>query len=252
MAFWADKTRQEIEERFAAKIAGKKPIIIRDEKTASGRMLCSAMRGAVIHCAISEILSEKKINNTLLWELNDTDSFRKIHVNLDEEKYKEYLGMPLYKLPSPEEGSKNFPEYFAKEFIEVMSYLGFTPTYYRTSDAYRDGKFNEVIKIALLKAPVIRGIYKKVSGSVKDEDWLPLMVICEKCGKIGTTKTISFDGAKVSYICAKDTVKWASGCSHEGEISPFDGIGTLPGKVEWVARFICFNVEVGGGGKEVY
>ncbi|MCH7597802.1 lysine--tRNA ligase [Patescibacteria group bacterium] len=251
MAFWADRTRQEIEDRFTAKISDKKPIIIRDEKTASGRMLVSAMRGALIHGVISELLSEKKIHNTFLWEINDTDAFRKVPKGLDEERYKEYLGMPLYRLPSPEEGAKNFPEYFAQEFIEVMGYLGFTPTYYRTSDAYRSGKFNEVIKIALEKASVIRGIYKKISGSIKDKDWLPLMVICEKCGKIGTTKTTSFDGEKVRYTCAKDTVTWADGCSHEGEVSPFDGNATLPFKVEWAAKFKVLEVDVEGGGKDL-
>lgn len=249
--FWGDHISSEIEKRYHDSIKQGEPIVIRDEKTASGRMLVSAMRGALIHGAVSELLDEKKIRNTFLWEINDTDAFRSIPKGLDEKKYSSYLGMPLYKLPAPEEGAKNFPEHFGREFMEVMDYLGFAPTYYRTSDAYKDGKFNEVIKIALEKASAIRGIYKSISGSIKDEDWLPLMVICEKCGKIGTTKTTSFDGEKVRYLCAKDTVTWATGCEHEGEVSPFDGNATLPWKVEWAAKFKVFDVDVEGGGKDL-
>jgi|TARA_Y100000310_G_scaffold288684_1_gene314537 lysyl-tRNA synthetase class 1 len=245
--FWADKIVNDIEK----KLKGKDLLVIRDEKTASGRMLISAMRGAVIHGILAEIFSEKGVPNEFLWEINDTDAFRSVPQNLKEEQYKEYLGMPLYALPSPGEGAENYPEFFAKEFTEVMNHMGFTPTYYRASIAYKEGKFNETIKTALENAELIREIYKKVSGSEKPADWLPLFVVCEKCGKVGTTKTVSFDGEKVKYTCEKDIVVWAEGCGHEGEVSPFDGNATLPWKVEWAAKFKVFNVDVEGGGKDL-
>ena len=249
--FWADKIADDACRHLATTIARGKPVIIRDEKTLSGRMLISAMRGAAIHGILSEIFSERKIHHEFLWEINDTDAFRSIPKDLDEEKYRPYLGKPLYTLPSPQEGSKNYPEFFAEEFIKVMKYLGFHPTYYRSSDAYKDGKFNDAIKIALEKAELIRKIYKEISGSEKPADWLPLMVVCEKCGKIGTTKVISFDGESVAYICSSDTVEWADGCGHSGTISPFDGRATLPWKVEWAAKFKIFHVSVEGGGKDL-
>lgn len=249
--FWADKIIDEIGVEFNKEIVGGEPIIIRDEKTASGRMLISAMRGAVIHGIISEIFSEKKVSNTFLWEINDTDAFRSIPKNLDEKKYQQYLGFPLHTIPSPEEGVENYPEFFAKEFTQTMEHMGFTPMYYRSSVAYREGKFNNAIKTALENATLIRDIYKKVSGSNKPTDWLPLMVVCEKCGKIGTTKTTSFDGEKVKYTCDSSVVEWAEGCGYGGEVSPFNGNATLPWKVEWAAKFKVFNVKVEGGGKDL-
>lgn len=248
--FWADKLVEDIQKKYKDKIAKDESLVVRDEKTASGRMLVSAMRGAVVHGIISEILSEKKITNEFLWEINDTDAFRSIPKNLESEKYKKYLGMPLYKLPSPQNG-KSYPEYFAKEFMEVMEHIDFTPTYYRSSISYKKGKFNDAIKDALNNAQLIRNIYKKISGSQKPNDWMPLMVICESCGKIGTTKTISFDGKKVKYICDKNIVEWADGCGHSGEVSPFDGNATLPWKVEWAAKFKIFKVDIEGGGKDL-
>ena len=127
--FWADKITDEIGTKFKKEIADRESIIIRDEKTASGRMLISAMRGAVIHGIISEIFSEKKVSNTFLWEINDTDALRSIPKNLDEKKYRQYLGFPLYTIPSPEEGAENYPEFFAKEFTQTIEHMGFTSIY---------------------------------------------------------------------------------------------------------------------------
>lgn len=249
--FWADKIVEEFINDRKETIDSKKSIIIRDEKTASGRMLISAMRGAVIHGIIAEIFSEGDMPHTFLWEINDTDAFRNIPESLDKKRYQKYLGMPLYSLPSPVEGAENYPEYFAKEFNDVMNYLGFTPLYYRSSTAYKEGKFNDVIRTALLNAELVRKIYKEVSGSEKPSDWLPLMVVCEKCGKIGTTQVIAFDGEKVTYRCKTDTVEWAEGCGHKGDVSPFNGNATLPWKVEWAAKFKVFNVDIEGGGKDL-
>ena len=43
---------------------------------------------------------------------------------------------------------------------------------------------------------------------------------------------------------------WARGCGHEGKVSPFDGRGKLPWKLEWVAKWITFPVTIEGAGKD--
>jgi lysyl-tRNA synthetase class 1 len=45
-------------------------------------------------------------------------------------------------------------------------------------------------------------------------------------------------------------VKWAKGCGHEGKVSPFDGKGKLPWKLEWVAKWVTFPVNIEGAGKD--
>ena len=119
-----------------------------------------------------------------------------------------------------------------------------------TTELYLSGKMNDSIRRALESADEIRKIYKDVSKSEKDNDWLPLNVVCESCGKIGTTKTHSFDGKMVKYTCLPDMVTWAKGCGHEGEISPFDGNAKLPWKVEWAAKFKTYGVHIEGAGKD--
>src|SRR6185369_5316783 len=45
-------------------------------------------------------------------------------------------------------------------------------------------------------------------------------------------------------------VSWAAGCGSRGKISPFDGHGKLPWKLEWVAKWKTFGVSIEGAGKD--
>ncbi len=248
--YWADLLAEEIKEKYKAQIKAGKPLVIRDEKTASGRVHVGSLRGVAIHGIISEILKEEGINNKFLYEINDFDPMDSIPVYLDREKFLPHMGKPLCNIFSPDGKAKNYAEYFAEEFIGVINEIGFEPEFYRNSELYKSGKYNEAIKIVLENTGKIREIYKTVSGSIKPEDWLPLQVVCENCGKIGTTKVVSFDGEKVEYICEPELVEWTTGCGHKGKISPFNGNAKLPWKVEWAAKFFILNVDIEGAGKD--
>lgn len=246
--FWADRVAEEIQKFHAEKIKNGVPLVIRDEKTASGRVHVGSMRGVAIHGVISEILKERGVAEEFLYEINDFDPMDGLPVYLDQEKFKPYLGKPLYTIPSPDGVAKNYAEYFGKEFEEVINGTGFYPSYYRASELYLSGKMNGVIREALEGAALIRTIYKKVSGSERDEKWLPLNVICEQCGKVSTTKAVDFDGNTVSYSC--ENLDWTNGCGHTGKVSPFDGKAKLPWKVEWAAKWKVKGITIEGAGKD--
>jgi lysyl-tRNA synthetase, class I len=247
--FWADKVVKRIRLDYKDKIKKGEPIVIRDEKTASGRVHVGSLRGVAIHGAISELLTEEGIKNKYFFEINDFDPMDGLPIYLDQKKFAPFMGKPLCDVPSPDGKAKNYAEYFAAEFVQVIDQTGFTPEYYRSSEMYRGGKFNDYILLTLQNAEKIREIYKRVSGSQKEESWLPLNVVCEKCGKVGTTRATDFDGKTVAYTCG-DYVEWATGCGHAGRVSPFDGKAKLPWKVEWAAKFSVMKVDVEGGGKD--
>lgn len=247
---WVDRTVGEIEERFKDKIAKGEELIIRDEKTLSGRVHVGSVRGIAIHGLISQALTEKGIKNRFLFELNDFDPMDELPKYLDKEKFGKYMAQPLYTVPSHIEGSENFPMVFGDELKGVIQSLGFPCEFYSLKPLYVEGKFNDVIREALDHADLIRTIYREVSGSQKPSDWFPFQVICENCGKVGTTQVTAWDGQKVTYACKKDLVKWAEGCGHSGTVSPFDGRGKLPWKVEWPGKWKVMHVDIEGAGKD--
>lgn len=244
--FWADKIAEEIKKERG----DNAPLIVRDEKTMSGRVHIGSMRGVAIHGAVSEALTEHGVQNEYLYEINDFDPMDGLPVYLDEKIYREHMGKPLKNVPSPDGVAENYAEYFAQEFLSVVEKSGYTPKYYRASELYLSGKMDPYIKMALEGAEKIRAIYREVSGSQKQDDWLPLNVVCEQCGKIGTTKVSSFDGEKVTYECLEHGVEWATGCGHKGKVSPFGGNAKLPWKPEWAAKWGAMNVSVEGAGKD--
>lgn len=248
--FWGDKLSEQIKNQYKKKIDEGKPLVIRDEKTASGRVHIGSLRGVAIHGIVAEILTELGIKNKYLYEINDFDPMDGLPVYLEREKFEPFMGMPLCNIPSPDGKAKNYAEYFGQEFMEVIEESGFRPEFYRSSELYKQGKYNEVIRLAIENADKIREIYKKVSGSQKEDRWLPVQMICEKCGKVSTTRAYAFDGEKVEYECKEDAVSWTKGCGYHGKNSPYDGNAKLPWKVEWAAKFKVLDVDIEGAGKD--
>ncbi len=248
--FWADRIVREIKNTKASKNATKeKPLVIRDEKTLSGRVHIGSMRGVAIHGLLAEILNKEGIPTVFRYELNDFDPFDSIPGYLDQEKFLPYLGKPLYTVPSPESGFANYAEFYGEEFVSVHKKIGFTAEYYRATELYQSGKMDPYIKIALERAADVRRILKEVSGSVKDESWLPISIVCENCGKMMTTRTYDFDGETVAYTCDKGPDGTVP-CGHTGRVSPYSGKGKLFWKVDWAAKWIANGVDVEGAGKD--
>lgn len=244
--FWIDEIADEIIKAYPQ----KDKLIARDEKTLSGRVHVGSLRGVVIHGVVAQALREKGKETEFIFELNDVDPMDGMPVYLDRDQFLQHMGKPLKNVPSPDGKAKNFATYFGEEFVKVIDSLGLAVTYTWASQKYESGLYDSWIKKAMEKEAVIRGIYKEVSGSEKPEDWHPLQVICENCGKVGTTKVTSWDGELATYRCEPNMVKWAEGCGHEGKLSPFKGKGKLPWKVEWPVKWAVYNVDIEGSGKD--
>ena len=239
-------------EEIAAKCTGAQ--IINDSKTPSGRVHVGALRGVLIHDAIFRTLREKGIEARYLFGVDDFDPVDEIPKGEDEH-FGKYIGWPLCNTPAPCGGEGDMAEHYMREFWQVFADLGVKVERYRMRDIYRSGQFNTAIDMILRNAEKVRRVYKEVSNSDRPAHWYPFQVICEKCGCIGTTEVHDYDGALVSYRCLPTKVvnpklNLGRGCGHEGKMSPFDGRGKLPWKLEWVAKWVAFPVTIEGAGKD--
>lgn len=244
--FWADRIASEVKARF-----GAKPILIRDEKTVSGRVHIGSMRGVAIHGAVYESLQERGVSVQFKYELNDFDPMDDLPVYLDAEVYKEHLGKPLYKVPAPKGSfAKNYAEHFGGEFRNVIEGADFHPLYYRATELYLSGKMDGLIREALDGASAIIRIQKEISGSERNPSWLPISVVCPQCGKMSTTDATGWDGKTVLVNCYPTKVEYTKGCGFEGRVSPFGGKAKLFWKAEWPAKWKVCGVLVEGGGKD--
>lgn len=241
---WADRLAKEIID------SGQyKPYRVDDMFTPSGFAHVGSLRGPFVHDLVYKALKDAGQNVEFTFVFNDFDPLDSIPPGL--ENLSSYLGFPLRKVPSPQENYESFAHFFTEDFKSVLLKLDVKPQFLSSWDLYHEGKFDEVIKLALDNAEKIQDIYQKVSGSRKKEKgWLPFQVICENCGKLGTTRVYEWDGKTVAYKCEPEMVKWARGCGHEGRVSPFGGTGKLPWKVDWPAHWKVLGVTIEGAGKD--
>lgn len=239
-------------EDIAERVSG--PQIINDSKTPSGRVHVGALRGVLIHDAIFRTLREKGKEAKYLYGVDDFDPVDEIPKGEDEH-FGKYIGWPLCNTPAPGGAPGDMAEHYMSEFWQVFRELGVEVEPYRMRDIYRAGQFNEAIDMILRNADKVRRVYKEVSNSDRPEHWHPFQVICENCGCIATTEVSKYDGTLAHYRCRPDRVvntklNLGKGCGHEGAVSPFDGRGKLPWKLEWVAKWVKFPVTIEGAGKD--
>ncbi len=242
--FWVDDIVEDILTKNK-----KDSFLITDWKTPSGHIHVGALRGVIIHDLVRIGLNEKGKKADFQYGFDDFDPMDGLPLYIDK-SFKKYMGMPLNTIPAPDKKSKSYADQFKEEFVEVFKKLGISPKIVLTSEMYKDGQFNEAILIVLDNAQEIRRIYKEVSGSDKGDDWFPFQIVCPKCKKIGTTKVTDWNGKEVTFECQKNLVDWAEGCGHQGSISPFDGNGKLPWKVEWPAKWYITKTDIEGEGKD--
>jgi lysyl-tRNA synthetase class 1 len=239
--FWADK--------FAEEVQGW--AVVNDSKTPSGRVHVGSLRGVVIHDVIYRAIVHAGKPVKFLYGVDDYDALDTVPKYLDKERFKPYLGFPLCNVPAPDDNpAKSYADYFMDEFLEVFAYLGVQPEIYYLHDLYRQGRLNHHIDLFLRHAQDIRAVYKEVSKSDRPENWYPFHPICENCGKIATTVTTDYQEGKVFYTCAPEAMNYVRGCGHTGWVSPFDGNGKLPWKVEWVAKWDVIGVTIELAGKD--
>lgn len=241
--FWADE--------LARRVPPGQPQVVNDSKTPSGSIPISSLRGPIIHDAITRALREAGVVATFLYGSDDVDPMDSQSMKTDA-AIAPHMGKPLYAIPAPEAGGTDFADLYTNRFLSSFSELGLHPDrLYRMRDLYREGKLDASIDLALRHADVAREVLARVAKVKKDAGYFPLHVICENCGRVGTTRVTTYDGREVTYECRKDLVSWAEGCGHSGKTSPFGGRAKLPWNFEWCAQWDLFGVTIEGCGKDL-
>jgi len=237
---------------LAASVRDAGPQVVNDSKTPSGTVHVGSLRGPVLIDVIARALRANGIETSYLYGVDDMDPMD-AQALLTADAVDREMGRPLAHIPDQAgDGHASYARHHAQVFIDTFAGLGVAPDrYYWMSEHYAAGDIDPYIRIALDRAAEVRAIYERVARVRHPQTWHPVSVVCESCGKVGTTIVTEWDGERVRYECRPNLVKWATGCGNSGWVAPFGGRAKLPWNLEWAAQWSLFGVTIEPCGKDL-
>ncbi|EEL34417.1 lysine--tRNA ligase [Bacillus toyonensis] len=186
----------------------------------------------------------KKTRFIFSWD--DYDRFRKVPKNIDP-SFARYIGMPYCGIPDPHGCHNSYAEHFEKEFEKSLQAFGIEVEFIYQHAEYRSGRYNGNILEALHKRKEIYDILMRFKTGVHFEEdrenFYPVTLYCERCGKDATTIT-QFDEVL-------ETVRYACECGNENELSVVNtNKMKLNWKIDWPMRWMIEDVIFEPGGRD--
>ncbi|MGC9553801.1 MAG: lysine--tRNA ligase [Thermoplasmatota archaeon] len=209
--------------------------------TPSGPIHVGNMREVLTTEAVYRALVDRGGHAELIYIGDTFDPLRKVYPFLSDD-YQQYVGMPLSEIPCPCGRHESYAHHFLSPFLESLEELGVHPTVYLAHELYGEGRYHQAIRRALDGADTVRAILSEVSSRDLSSSWVPFTVRCPSCGKL-QGEVIDYRYPSVRYRCPS--------CREEGEVDLRQGgVGKLPWRVDWPARWSMFGVTFEAFGKD--
>ena len=183
------------------------------------------------------------------------DGLRKVPVGTPPE-LEEHLGKPVSMIPDPWGCHESYGQHMSSLLIDAITLAGIECTPTSAYKLYTTGQMAPQVKKILAQAKRAGEIIEETTGQEKYLEVLPYHAVCKQCGKIYTTKAISFDekNGKVEYVCKGDEIggKQHEGCGFQGWADIAKGEGKLTWKVEFAARWDLLQIDFEAFGKDIF
>jgi len=227
----------------------KEPYVITAGMTTSGPAHLGTLCEFLFPAMIEKQLERKGKKPKFYFIADIFDAFDSVPVAMEKyrDKLEPYLGMPLCDVPDPTGKTGSFGDHYLEEVQNLMKIFHVDADVIRINEYYKEGKFDEYARFFLKHESEAREIIEKVSGKQEKKDWSAIMPVCEKCGKIATTRVVSHDEENYEYVCDKD-VEYIKGCGYSGRAKISDHNYKLTWRLHWPAWKQVFKSSIEGAG----
>jgi lysyl-tRNA synthetase class 1 len=184
---------------------------------------------------------------------DDMDGLRKVPLNIPRsEMLAEHLGKPLCHIPDPFGCCQSYSAHMNNKLQEFLTTYGFDYQFQSSHEAYKRGDFNDGLAIILKKVEDVLHLILPTMRQEKQAEWSPFLPVCEKCGRIYTTRVVAYhpQDNTVGYVCDRP-VGSILGCGHQATTTIFDGRVKVGWKVDWALRWYTYDVAYEMYGKDL-
>jgi len=232
--FWADA----IADKIIKEKGAKEKYVCASGITPSGQVHIGNFREVITTDLVVKALEAKGKKVRFIYSWDDFDRFRKVPKGIDK-NYEKYIGMPLSEIPSGFDKNKNYAKYNEDVFENSLKKVGIKPEFIYQNKMNKQGKYAELIKVALDKRKEIIKILNKYRKEPLEKNWMPVMIYCEKCKK-DFTKILGVNGYEIEYECR---------CGFKNKIDiRKKGIVSVKWRVDWPMRWKYYGVDFEPGG----
>ncbi|MFA4819441.1 MAG: lysine--tRNA ligase [Candidatus Aenigmatarchaeota archaeon] len=253
--FWADQVAKEIVDR-EQKLNRVSKFRTEMGLGASGIPHVGSTGDGIRSFVVNLALKELGVKSEFIAFSDDRDGLRKVPVGFPVAESE--IGKPVSAIDDPFGCHKNMALHIGQLLTDAFDRLGVQFRLLRAHEEYAKGTLDKQIIIALKNAKRCGEIIREVTGQDKYIAQLPYMAVCEKCGKIYTTRAYRFADGEIHYKCDQTfegknsntgKIIEVKGCGHDGVCGLRDG--KLAWKVEFAARWAALNINYEAFGKDI-
>jgi lysyl-tRNA synthetase class 1 len=184
---------------------------------------------------------------------DDMDGLKKVPLNMpQQEMLTGHIGKPLCHIPDPFGQFESYSAYMNNKLQEFLDAYSFSYKFQSSYEAYRRGDFNEGLSIILQKVEAVKAIILPTLGEEKREDWSPFFPICERCGRIYSTRVVAYhpEDNTIDYICDHQA-GLVQCCGYSGTTSIHNGKVKVGWKIDWALRWYSYDISYEMYGKDL-
>ena len=175
---------------------------------------------------------------------DDMDGLRKVPDNIpNQEILKNNLHKPLTQIPDPFQKFDSFGEHNNEMLKKFLNEFNFTYSFKSSTELYKNGFFNETLKLILNKYQEIMNIIIPTLGAERQKTYSPFLPICPDTGVVLEIPVLEID-QKNSKIVFDNFGK-------KLEISILNGNCKLQWKVDWAMRWFALDIDFEMYGKDL-
>ena len=175
---------------------------------------------------------------------DDMDGLRKVPDNIpNPEILKNNLHKPLTQIPDPFQKFNSFGEHNNEMLKNFLNEFNFTYSFKSSTELYKNGFFNETLKLILNKYQEIMNIIIPTLGVERQKTYSPFLPICPDTGVVLEIPVLEID-QKNSKIVFDNFGK-------KLETSILNGNCKLQWKVDWAMRWFALDIDFEMYGKDL-
>jgi lysyl-tRNA synthetase, class I len=238
LVHWTDITA----EKIIREKGDKESYVIASGITPSGIVHVGNFREIITVDLVKRALEKKGKKVRFIYSWDNYDVFRKVPKDMPkQELLHSHLRKAIVDVPDVYGCHKSYAEHNQAKVEADVVKVGINPEFIYQSEKYRNGDYVKEIKKALENTEKIKKILNNYREEPLSEEWLPVTMFCEICGK-DTIKLKWLEGYIIKYNCD---------CGHS---EAFDfkkkPLLKLLWRIDWPARWAFEKVDFEPGGKE--